>query len=202
MVSFSAREWSSVKTSKFRAALGGDFFSALGLDDTDGGNVTSVIGGWNGGGIDVIYDSDGSVMNDFFGLPAQYVLGITNIDYVEADTPEILEAWMVLSGPGIHPTDPNGIGFQGVVTHEMGHALNLGHSQANGAVWNPSVYDSPQPQVMRRALTGDRTPARSRPCTRSAPRSRETPASPWELSIDSTTSPRCRILPRSGLSRE
>ena len=61
---------------------------------------------------------------------------------------------MVLSGPGIHANDPNGIGFQGVVTHEMGHALNLAHSQANGAVWNPNVYDSPQPEGCAAPWTG------------------------------------------------
>ena len=50
-------------------------------------NVTDVIGEWNGGGIDVIYDSDGSILTNFFGLPPQYVLGITNIDFVEAGQP-------------------------------------------------------------------------------------------------------------------
>jgi uncharacterized membrane protein len=145
IVTFAANQWSSVPTSSFRATVAGDF-SALGLGDIDDSFVESVIGTWNGGGIDVIYDNDGSIMTNFFGLPPTGVLGITNIDYTEVNTPQILEAWIVLSGPGIHANDPNGIGFQGVVTHEMGHALNLAHSQANGAVWNPNVYDSPQPK--------------------------------------------------------
>jgi uncharacterized membrane protein len=153
MVAFATDQWSSVPTSAFRTTVAGDV-SALGLGDIDDTTIESVLGAWNGGGIDVIYDSDGSIMTNFFGLPPTGVLGITNIDFVGVDTPEILEAWMVLSGPGIHPSDPNGIGFQGVFTHELGHAINLGHSQANGAVWNPSVYDSPQPEGCPAPWTG------------------------------------------------
>jgi uncharacterized membrane protein len=134
LVTIAANEWSSVPTSSFRAALAGDV-SAQGLDDITAANVTDVIGEWNGGGIDVIYDSDGSILTNYFGLPPTAVLGITNVDFVEANSPEILEAWMVLSGPGIHANDPQGVGFQGVVTHEMGHALNLAHSQANGLAY-------------------------------------------------------------------
>jgi uncharacterized membrane protein len=144
LLTFAAHQWSSVNTSSFRSAIAGNV-SALGLSDIDANSVPFVIGEWNGGGITVIYDHDGSIMQDFFGLPPTGALGIANIEFAEADGPEILEAWMVLSGPGIHANDPNGVGFQGVVTHEMGHALNLDHSQANGAVWNPNVLDSPQP---------------------------------------------------------
>jgi uncharacterized membrane protein len=158
MVAFSSNQWSTVPTSSFRSALKGDF-SLIGLGDIDGSSIESIIGSWNGGGIDVVYDSDGSVLTNFFGLPPTGVLGVTNVEYVGADTSEILESWMVLSGPGIHANDPTGIGFQGVVTHEMGHALNLAHSQSNGAVWNPSVFDSPQPEGCAAPWTGGVTPA-------------------------------------------
>jgi uncharacterized membrane protein len=153
MVAFAAEQWSIVPTSAFRTTVAGNF-GDLGLYDIDASTVTTILGTWNGGGMHVIYDADGTIMSDFFGLPPTGVLGITNIDYVGVDSPEILEAWMVLSGPGIHANDPNGIGFQGVVTHEMGHAINLGHSQTNGAVWNPNVYDSPQPQGCSAPWTG------------------------------------------------
>ncbi len=149
MVTFAAGQWSSVDTSSFRSVVAGELPA-----DIDNDSITSVIGEWNGGGIDVIYDSDGSILTNFFGLPPTGVLGITNIDFVEADSAEISEAWMVLSGPGIHAADPNGDGFQGVVTHEMGHALNLAHSQANGAVSNPNVVDSPQPEGCPAPWTG------------------------------------------------
>src|SRR5262245_58688634 len=144
MVGYATVQWSDVPTTAFRNTVAGDF-GAVGLGDIDASNVTSILDEFNGGGMYVIYDTDGTIMSNFFGLTPTGVLGITNIDYVAAEGPEILEAWMVLSGPGIHAGDPNGIGFQGVVTHEMGHAINLGHSQTNGAVWNPNVYDPPQP---------------------------------------------------------
>lgn len=153
MVTYAAAQWSSVPTSAFRATVAGNF-GDIGLGDIGASTVTSVLGAWNGGGMHVIYDADGAIMSNFFGVTPTAVLGITNIDFVGPDTPEILEAWMVLSGPGIHANDPGGIGFQGVVTHEMGHALNLGHSQVNGAVWNPSVFDSPQPEGCAAPWTG------------------------------------------------
>lgn len=143
MVQFATQQWSNVPTSSFRNAVVGDF-SLLGLGDIDGNFIESVIGTDNGGGIDVVYDSDGSILTNFFGVDPTGVLGITNIEYVATNGPEIHEAWMVLSGPGIHANDPNGVGFQGVVTHEMGHALNLAHSQSNGAAQNLNVQDQPQ----------------------------------------------------------
>jgi uncharacterized membrane protein len=144
LVTFGTAQWSSVSTSTFRAAVVGDF-SLLGLGDVDFNSVTSVIGADNGGGIAVIYDHDGTIMESFFGLPATAILGITNVEAAAIDGPEIYEAWMVLSGPGIHAIDWNGVGFQGVVTHEMGHALNLAHSQANGAAQSFLLADPPQP---------------------------------------------------------
>jgi hypothetical protein len=86
----------------------------------------------------------------------------------------------------------------------MGHALNLAHSQANGAVWNPNVYDSPQPKDAPRPGRVGRILPRSRPCTRSPPRSRGTAGStrrPWTAS---TTCPPYRtsiplpVIPGTG----
>src|SRR5262245_6562431 len=144
MVQFATQQWSSVPTSSFRNAIAGNFLD-LELGDIDYLTVQLVLEQYNGGGIDVVYDSDGSIMTNYFGLDPTSVLGITNIDYVQTGTNEILEAWMVLSGPGIPAVDTNGVGFQGVITHEMGHALNLAHSQTNGAVDNFAVLDQPQP---------------------------------------------------------
>ena len=87
--------WSSVPTSSFRATVAGDF-SAIGLGDVNASNIASVIGTYNGGGIHVVYDSDGSILSDYFGVPPTAVLGITDIEWVAANGPEVLEAWMVL----------------------------------------------------------------------------------------------------------
>jgi uncharacterized membrane protein len=139
LASNAAAQWSGVPTSKFRSAVVG---SRLG-DITDL-NVASVVGAFNGGGIDIVYDADGSIMENFFGVPPEAVLGIADVDYTAFNRPEIIESWIVLSGPGIDASDTLGIGFAGVVTHEFGHAINLAHSQANGAVENPNLLDAPQ----------------------------------------------------------
>jgi uncharacterized membrane protein len=157
MVAFASSQWSAVPTSSFRSTVAGDF-SVLGLGDINSSGIEAVIGTDNFGGIDVIYDSDGSIMANFFGVTPTGVLGITNIESVAVDGPEILEAWIVLSGPGIHQNDPSGKGFQGVVTHEMGHALNLGHSQVNGAVENFQLLDAPNPPGCAAPWTGTASP--------------------------------------------
>jgi uncharacterized membrane protein len=144
LVAYAAEQWSSVPTSTFRGAIAGDF-SDLGLGDVNYDTIDSVLGVYNGGGIDVIYDDDGGILADYFGVPPTSVLGITDIEYAAVNSPEITEAYMILSGPGVRAEDPDGVGFQGVVTHELGHALNLSHSQDNGAVREPSLLDPPQP---------------------------------------------------------
>jgi uncharacterized membrane protein len=144
LVANAAAQWSSVPTTTYRAAIAGDF-SAIGLGDVTDANITSVIGTWNGGGVDVVYDSDGSIMTNFFGVDPTQVLGITSIDFVEANTSQILEAWVVLSGPAVNVNDEFGVGFAGVATHEFGHSLNLAHTQANGAVQASWILDPPQP---------------------------------------------------------
>ena len=137
-------QWSNVPTTSFRAKVAGDF-SAVGLGDITGVGIWDIVGAYNGGGIFVVYDDDGSIFEEVFGFSATGILGVTSIDFVDDTSPEILEAWVILSGPGIRAEDPTGAGYAGVVTHEFGHALNLGHSQANGAVNNPSTLDSPWP---------------------------------------------------------
>lgn len=144
-------QWTNVPTSSFAAAVAGDF-SSLGLGDITDGSVTDVIGAFNGGGIHVIYDNDGNIMRNFFGVTPTSVLGISNLDFVAADGPEILEAWTVLSGPAVRSNDPNGDAFFGVFTHEFGHALNLAHSQANGAT-NTNA-DQPQARDCAAPWTG------------------------------------------------
>jgi uncharacterized membrane protein len=62
------------------------------------------------------------------------VLGIASPEYGVDGTPEITESWVVLNGGSIDPADVDGLAFTGVMTHEFGHAINLGHSQVNGAI--------------------------------------------------------------------
>lgn len=134
---FAFDQWTAVPTSSFSAIIAGSF-DDIGLADITGANAAEVIGAYNGGGIHVIYDSDGSVLRDFFGV-GDGVLGIASPEWSEDDSPVIVESWVVINGAVI--PDPASITwvdviaeFTGVMTHEFGHAINLAHSQTNGAV--------------------------------------------------------------------
>ena len=59
-----------------RATVVGDF-SKIGLPDIDSTNVTDIIGTSNGRGIYVIFDADGSIMQNFFGA-GDGILGISS----------------------------------------------------------------------------------------------------------------------------
>lgn len=123
--------WASVPSTSLRASVLGDF-SLVGLPDITGDNVTRVIGAFNGGGIYVIFDSDGTIMQNFFGA-GDGVLGISTPEFADDATSTILESWTVLNGQAIDPNDAGAEQYQGVATHEFGHAINLAHTQTNGA---------------------------------------------------------------------
>lgn len=125
-------QWNAVPTSTFRGQVAGDF-SLIGLPDIDRTNASQVLGAFNGGGVHVIYDHDGGITGNVLGLFG--VLGVTGLEWVAFDRPEILEAWVILNGSTVRSGDPNGVAFAGVLTHEFGHAVNLAHTQANGAVY-------------------------------------------------------------------
>lgn len=131
-VAFAWKPWTDVPTSSFEATVAGDFAS-IGLTDVTAANAADVIGTYNGGGIHVVYDADGTLMSDYLGVPPS-VLGIATPEFGVEGTPEITESWVVLNGAAIDPADTDGAAFTGVMTHEFGHAINLGHSQTNGAI--------------------------------------------------------------------
>lgn len=137
--------WSSVPTSNFQAEIAGSFADLqIGGDDADitgaaeeffkdseGNLVHEIVGANNGGGIHVVFDEDGSVMREVMGAPFG-VLGIASPEWAEDGTGIITEGWVVLGGAGTYASDTDLTQMAGVVTHEVGHALNLAHTQTNG----------------------------------------------------------------------
>jgi hypothetical protein len=128
-VVFAFAQWSGVASSSFRAQVAGDF-GALGLGDITGANAGEIVGPWNGGGYHVMYDADGSIVQDFFGAPYG-VLGISSPEWAEGET--ITESWAVFTAASV-PTGDDGTKAAGVITHEFGHGINLSHTQANGHI--------------------------------------------------------------------
>jgi hypothetical protein len=131
-VAASWKQWTDVPTSSFEAHVEGDFAS-LGIGDVTAANAGQIFGTYNNGGIHVVYDTDGSILRDYFGVGGT-VLGVASPEFMFEGTNEIAESWVILNGRGISSTDTAGNGYAGVMTHEFGHSINLAHSQTNGAI--------------------------------------------------------------------
>ena len=138
LVAFAIGQWSQVKTSRLRAQVAGSFAQVPGVGvDVTAANAGLVIDKFNGGGLHVVYDTDGRILEEYFGVPKDAVLGIAFPEFAEdtdgdgyEDT--ITEATAVITGWAVGAEDKQGDRFAGVMTHEFGHALNLSHSQVNG----------------------------------------------------------------------
>ncbi|MFQ5843851.1 MAG: thrombospondin type 3 repeat-containing protein, partial [Planctomycetota bacterium] len=88
----------------------------------------------------VIYDADGSVVDDMFGAGARFdVLGAAGLDDPISVSGTISEASIVINGafldgvgPPASPADSaSSLAFQSVMVHEIGHFCNLDHSVVN-----------------------------------------------------------------------
>lgn len=135
LVAAGFQQWVDVPTASYNAAVVGDV-SLLGLPDitcpsASDCNALQVLGVFNGGGVHVIYDTNGTILRNVFGIFS--ALGVTGYDAVTENDNEILESWVILNGNTIQSTDPNGDRWFGVMTHEFGHSANLAHTQGNGA---------------------------------------------------------------------
>ncbi len=123
-------QWSGVETSTFEATIAGTIESRTGVADVTGENVADFIGVEKGYGFWMLYDTDGSIMEEFFGVSRESVLGIAFPEFAVGD--EIVESKVIMNGWAVSAGDTEGDFVSGVFTHEFGHALNLSHSQTNG----------------------------------------------------------------------
>jgi len=134
---FAFDQWNNVATSTFEAQVAGTIESQTGIADVTGANAEEIYFVENGYGFWVNYDTDGSLLEDFFGVPRTAVLGIAFPEFDDGNG-TIIEATAVINGWFVHEDDTEGNFVAGVFTHEFGHAINLSHSQVNG----PMVYSS------------------------------------------------------------
>ena len=131
-VAFTCQQWTDVPTSSFEAQVVGDFAS-VGLPDINSTNAKTVIGKYNGGGIHVLYDTDGKILKDVLGVPSN-VLGVATPEWTETEDSDVVtESWVVLNGSVVN-TQAQADNMRGVITHEFGHSIGLAHSQTNGAI--------------------------------------------------------------------
>ncbi|MFI2811379.1 matrixin family metalloprotease [Microbulbifer sp. JSM ZJ756] len=136
------RNWSDVPTSTFAAEITGTIEQMAGIDDVTGENAAEIYTKENGYGFWVLYDTDGSILEDFFGVPKEAVLGIAFPEWTDGNG-TIIEATAVMNGWNVWDTDVDGNNVAGVFTHEFGHAINLSHSQVNGQLAYQSYTYSP-----------------------------------------------------------
>jgi hypothetical protein len=134
---FALDQWSKVGTATLDATVKGTIAGKTGIADVTGANADKFYGVENGYGLWVLYDTDGSILEDYFGVSRYAVLGIAFPEIADANG-KITEATALLNGWLVYDTDVNGDFIAGVFTHEFGHAINLSHSQVNG----PMVYSS------------------------------------------------------------
>ena len=131
ITAFAYGQWNAVPTSTFQANVAGTIESMTGIADVTDLNANQFYGVENGYGIWVIYDTDGAILENVFGVPKTAILGIGLPEWADANG-HITEATVLINGWNVAATDTTGEDVAGVFTHEFGHTINLGHSQVNG----------------------------------------------------------------------
>ena len=134
---FAFDQWNAVPTATLEAKIAGTIEQQIGIADVVGGNAAELYEQQNGYGFWVLYDTDGSILEEYFGVPRYAVLGIAFPEWADEEG-HITEATALLNGWYVDASDTEGYNVAGVFTHEFGHAINLAHSQVNG----PLVYSS------------------------------------------------------------
>ena len=133
-----AQSWTDVPSASIVMQNGGTVGSIEGPEgagDFAAENYFPFLFANNGGLTPIIFDNqdvDGNGNGDIFddlGLPPG-ILGIATPEFAQGTT--ITEGWVLLNGLEVEPDDLDGASFRGVVTHELGHLLNLAHSVVNG----------------------------------------------------------------------
>ena len=104
----------------------------------DAGNYTQYFGRCGDGLSPIIFDADGSIIDDIVGAGASdVVLGLTFPDCGTTRAPGIPEVSVLINGRVFSLADAaDRAALIQVVTHELGHVLNLCHTRLNAGFLN------------------------------------------------------------------
>jgi hypothetical protein len=137
--------WSGVPTSSVSFVPGDSLPCDLALETLGncGEPGRAILGVPDDGISPVVFDLDGSLIAALFGAPARNaVIGVTSVVGYSFVPPQISDVEMMLNGrffDGIdsetNPESESQDDFQAVFVHEIGHWVNLDHSQLNHRFW-------------------------------------------------------------------
>ena len=113
ITAFAFNEWSKVPTSTFRAEIAGTIASKTGIADVTEATAAQIYGVENGYGFWVLYDTDGMLLEKYFGVPKNSVLGIAFPEFDDGQG-NIIEATAVMNGWNVWKTDTQGKRSRGV----------------------------------------------------------------------------------------
>lgn len=73
---FAFDQWNDVPTATFEAGIAGTIESRTGIADVTSANAAQFYEKQNGEGVWVLYDTDGAILEEYFGVSRYAVLGI------------------------------------------------------------------------------------------------------------------------------